>query len=374
MNIKNVPHSSIWYDETDNTIRYIDQTFLPWELKIRELRSLDDAVRAIMNMEVRGAPLIGVVAAFGYYLGHKAHGSRLKNSDAKVTRGIADRLLATRPTAVNLQWAIGEMEKGEGRMENAECRLQKAELRLQNALQIRQSEIDRSYSIGKHGLELIKQKFAQTQKPVNILTHCNAGWLACVDYGTALAPVYLAHDAGIPVHVWVDETRPRLQGAYLTAYELSQHGVPCTLIPDNTGGHLMQNDMVDMVITGTDRVAANGDVANKIGTYLKALAAKDNNVPFYVAMPMSSFDSETKTGRDIPIEERDEKEVLEIQGVGKSGCRESGKSGNQDVESQRVRIAPDGVRAANYGFDITPARMVTAYITENGVKSDTHTL
>lgn len=345
MNIKNIPYTSIWYDETDKTIRYIDQTFLPWELKIRELRSLDDAVRAIKNMEVRGAPLIGVVAAFGYYLGIRDAGG--EESDAKVTqsdagvtrRGIADRLLATRPTAVNLQWAIGEMENAEGRMENGDWRMG-------NAIQIRQSEIDRSYSIGKHGLEIIKQKFAQTKKPVNILTHCNAGWLACVDYGTALAPIYLAHDAGIPVHVWVDETRPRLQGAHLTAYELSQHGVPCSLIPDNTGGHLMQNDMVDMVIVGTDRVAANGDVANKIGTYLKALAAKDNNVPFYVAMPMSSFDSEAMTGKDIPIEERDEEEVLKIQGV---------------------QIAPEGVRAANYGFDITPASMVTAYITEKGV-------
>lgn len=374
MNINNSPYSSIWYDENNNTIFYIDQTFLPWELKIRELCSLDDAVRAIKNMEVRGAPLIGVVAAFGYYLGMRDAGGSDAGSDARVTRGIADRLLATRPTAINLKWAIEQMLE----LETLELTRERSERELtslrQKAISIRQSEIDRSYSIGKHGLELIKQKFVQTQKPVNILTHCNAGWLACVDYGTALAPVYLAHDAGIPVHVWVDETRPRLQGAYLTAYELSQHGVPCTLIPDNTGGHLMQNDMVDMVITGTDRVAANGDVANKIGTYLKALAAKDNNVPFYVAMPMSSFDSETKTGKDIPIEERDEDEVLEISGMGKSGCRDIGKAGNRDVESQRVRIAPDGVRAANYGFDITPARMVTAYITENGVKSDTQTL
>lgn len=373
MNINNSPYSSIWYDQNEDTIRYIDQTFLPWELKIRELRSLDDAVRAIKNMEVRGAPLIGVVAAFGYYLGMRdaivtqnVTPNVTPFVTPNVTKGIADRLLATRPTAVNLKWAIGRMEKGEGRRENAECRLQ-------NALQIRQSEIDRSYSIGKHGLELIKQKFAQTQKPVNILTHCNAGWLACVDYGTALAPVYLAHDAGIPVHVWVDETRPRLQGAYLTAYELSQHGVPCTLIPDNTGGHLMQNDMVDMVITGTDRVAANGDVANKIGTYLKALAAKDNNVPFYVAMPMSSFDSKTKTGKDIPIEERDEEEVLEISGTRDSGFGDRGLW-DSGLGTQGIRIAPDGVRAANYGFDITPARMVTAYITENGVKSDTQTL
>ena len=368
MNINNLPHTSIWYDETDNTIRYIDQTFLPWELKIRELRTLDDAVRAIENMEVRGAPLIGVTAAFGYYLGIR-EGISDAGSDARVTPSdalIVDRLLATRPTAVNLKWALNKMQNNAPESQNhritesqnpqfPESPNHRITESLNNSLLIREQEISRSLAIGGYGLDLIKQKFAETKKTVNILTHCNAGWLATVDYGTALAPIYLAHNAGIPVHVWVDETRPRLQGAKLTAYELSQHGVPCTLIADNTGGHLMQNNMVDMVIVGTDRVAANGDVANKIGTYLKALAAKDNNIPFYVAMPMSSYDANTKTGADIPIEERSEEEVLGIE--------------SWDSGMSVVRIAPEGVRAANYGFDITPAHLVTAFITEDGVKN-----
>lgn len=363
MNINGTPHTSIWYDKDQNKIFYIDQTLLPWELKIRELASLDDAVRAINDMEVRGAPLIGVTAAFGYYLGIR-DAYRDANVTQVVRQAIAERLLATRPTAINLKWAIGRMQNGECRLENEECRMENEDISikdsafciLQSAIKIREEEISRSLSIGQHGLNLIKQAYSRTGKPVNILTHCNAGWLACVEYGTATAPIYLAHEEGIPVHVWVDETRPRNQGAKLTAYELSQHGVPCTLIPDNTGGHLMQNGMVDMVIVGTDRVAANGDVANKIGTYLKALAAADNDVPFYVAMPKSSFDGGTATGMEIPIEQRDSSEVLKIQGF---GTRDSGLT--------EIFIAPDGVQAVNYGFDITPARFVTGFITEDGV-------
>ncbi|MCD6346381.1 MAG: S-methyl-5-thioribose-1-phosphate isomerase, partial [Bacteroidales bacterium] len=223
---------------------------------------------------------------------------------------------------------------------------------LRRAEEIREEEIGRSYSIGLHGLELIREVSERKDGAVvNILTHSNAGWLATIDYGTATAPIYMAHDAGIRVHVWVDETRPRNQGAKLTAWELSQHGVPCTLIADNTGGHLMQNGMVDMVIVGTDRVAANGDVANKIGTYLKALAAKDNNVPFYVAMPMSSYDPDTPTGKDITIEERDPAEVLKL-------------SGQQEKSTVEIEITSKGVPAKNYSFDITPAELVTKYITE----------
>ncbi len=332
MNIGSKAHTSIWYDQDQQKVFYIDQTLLPWELKIREMRNLDDAVRAISDMEVRGAPLIGVTAAFGMWLAAK-HDLNIKES--------ASILMATRPTAFNLKWAV---EKMLGKKPD-----------LETALKIRINEIDCSGKIGEFGLPLINE-IAETKKgkPVNILTHCNAGWLACVEWGTATAPMYMAHDLGVPIHVWVDETRPRNQGAKLTAFELEAHGVPYTLIPDNTGGHLMQNGMVDMVIVGTDRVAANGDVANKIGTYLKALAAKDNNIPFFVAMPYSSFDPDTLTGNDITIEERSGDEVRIM-----NGFLESPKS---------FPIVPDNTPVANYGFDITPARLVSGYITEKGIK------
>ncbi len=364
MRINNTPYTSIWYNQKTDTIQYIDQTALPWELKIKELKTLEDAIRAINDMEVRGAPLIGVTAAFGYYLGvreikNKAYGSKskfkVKEKDLKAKDEVYDLLLNTRPTAINLKWALDQMQSQfsiesppntpKYTSEQSERELTKTKTLLKKALLIRQEEIARSKAIASHGLKLIKEVHAKTKKPVNILTHCNAGWLACVDYGTATAPIYMAHDEGIPVHVWVDETRPRNQGARLTAYELSEHGVPCTVIPDNTGGHLMQNGLVDMVIVGTDRVAANGDVANKIGTYLKALAAKDNGVPFYVAMPTSTFDKNTKTGSDIPIEERSGDEVRIMDGK---------------------QIIPNSYPVANYAFDITPANLVTAYITENG--------
>ena len=231
---------------------------------------------------------------------------------------------------------------------------------LSEAHTIAQEDIDMCSQIGEYGLQLIERVYQQKKRPVNILTHCNAGWLACVDWGTATAPVYLAHERGIPVHVWVDETRPRNQGAKLTAYELGAHGVPYTLIPDNTGGHLMQNDMVDMVIVGTDRVAANGDVANKIGTYLKALAARDNDIPFYVAMPYSSYDKFTPTGKDIPIEERSGDEVRMMDGYQMS-----------DAGSKiSISIVHPDTPVANYGFDITPGRLVSAYITERGIKKE----
>ncbi|MBT7713351.1 MAG: S-methyl-5-thioribose-1-phosphate isomerase [Deltaproteobacteria bacterium] len=372
MLIANKPRTSLWYDEKADVIRYLDQTLLPWELKIREMRTVDDAVRAIRDMEVRGAPLIGVAAAFGYYLGLRAYGLRFKEKEKEKEKEIVNKLISTRPTAVNLKWALGQMRQAS--VSFAKEQLESGSngdereyhsLLLQKALDIRQSEIDRCFRIGQHGLRLIEELAGRKKdKPVNILTHCNAGWLATIDYGTATAPIYLAHDAGIPVHVWVDETRPRNQGAKLTAYELSQHGVPCTLIPDNTGGHLMQNGMVDMVIVGTDRVAANGDVANKIGTYLKALAARDNDVPFYVAMPMSSFDPDTPSGKDIPIEERDPDEVLVMEG------KELNPDDLQRPQIDKIRISAEGIAAANYGFDITPAHLVSGYISENGVAED----
>jgi methylthioribose-1-phosphate isomerase len=338
MNLSNLPHTSLWYETETDRVLYIDQTKLPWDLVIREMKTFEDGIRAIRDMEVRGAPLIGVAAAFAMYVGSK----ELGNSPSKM----AEMLIATRPTAVNLAWAVNQMLLPDPNLHPATCSPQPATSYLQKAIQIRQSELYRSRRIGENGLTMIREIAAKKGGgPVNILTHCNAGWLATVDYGTALAPVYLAHDSGIPVHVWVDETRPRNQGAKLTVYELTQHGVPNTLIVDNAGGLLMQQGKVDLVIVGADRITANGDVVNKIGTYLKALAAFDNNVPFYVAAPESTFDAGTATGSDVEIEERGEDEVLLING------------GSE-------RIAPPGTRVHNPGFDVTPARLVTGYLRE----------
>jgi methylthioribose-1-phosphate isomerase len=336
--------SSLWLE--NGRVYYIDQTLLPWEVKIRELSSMEDAIRAITRMEVRGAPLIGVAAAFGFCLAAK--------EDAAIEE-IAEKLKSTRPTAINLAWAVDQMMEAANRPGINDNGL------FSKATEIRQSEIDRCHGIGIQGLHLIEEMSLKKRgETLNILTHCNAGWLASVEWGTALAPIYMAHDKGIKIHVWVDETRPRNQGAKLTAWELQQWGVPCTVIPDSTGGHLMQNGMVDMVIVGTDRTAANGDVANKIGTYLKALAASDNNIPFYVAMPWSTYDPETPTGKDITIEERDEDEIRIMDGyqISDVGCQMS------DV---RCRIIPDGTPVVNYGFDITPAELISGYITEKGI-------
>lgn len=329
MKINNTHYTSLWYEASTDRVLYIDQTKLPWELVIREMKTFEDGIRAIVDMEIRGAPLIGVAAAFAIYLGWSSG----------ITPGeMADRLIAARPTAVNLANAVEQMLLITDNVTTDNV--------LDKALVIRQQEIDRCRMIGEHGLKLIKEiADKKPGEPVNILTHCNAGWLATVDYGTALAPIYLAHDSEIPVHVWVDETRPRNQGARLTVYELSQHGVPNTLIVDNAGGHLMQQGKVDLVIVGADRITANGDVVNKIGTYLKALAAFDNQVPFYVAAPTSTFDPDTETGKEVPIEERGEDEVLFMDG-------------------HKHGIAPEGTRAHNPGFDVTPARLVTGYLTE----------
>jgi methylthioribose-1-phosphate isomerase len=339
---------SIWVETDGETVGAIDQTLLPHRFATIRLQTLQDAVRAIATMQVRGAPLIGATAAYGICLA-----LRQDASDESLERAY-QALLATRPTAINLKWALDEMIAAV-RNRPRESRVEAAYRR---AAEICDEDIAINRAIGRHGAALIEQIAAAKPAgaPVNVLTHCNAGWLATVDVGTALAPVYTAHDAGVPLHVWVDETRPRNQGASLTAWELGQHGVAHTVIPDNTGGHLMQRGEVDIVIVGTDRVAANGDVANKIGTYLKALAAHDNRVPFYVALPSPTIDFSVKDGvADIPIEERSGDEVATM----------SGKTADGRIET--VRIVPDGSAVANYGFDVTPARLVTGLITERGV-------
>jgi len=328
----------------EDAVEVIDQTKLPHEFATLTLRSADDCARAIKTMIVRGAPLIGATAAYGIALA-----MREDASDAALDH-THDVLLETRPTAVNLRWALK-------RMRDALCNHphnERAARAWREAAALCDEDVETCRRIGEHGLTILREAAAKKNGTLNILTHCNAGWLACVDWGTALAPIYMAHDAGIALHVWVDETRPRNQGASLTAFELGGHGVPHTIIADNAGGHYMQNARVDLCIVGTDRVTANGDVANKIGTYLKALAAHDNNVPFYVALPSSTIDWTLQSGRDIPIEERSAAELLKMTGRLPGG-------GIATVE-----IAAPGSPAANPGFDVTPARLVTGFITERG--------
>ena len=355
---------SIWQDEEDpGAVRVIDQRRLPFSFEEMALRSVEDVYDAIRDMVVRGAPLIGAAAAWGVWLSFLEHsGSPLRGGKGKAGRGSstpagdnepedisdvyplvirdAERLKSARPTAVNLAWAVDYM--------TAVVKSYPDEVVIRRAAAgLCDEEADRSRLIGEHGLPLIEAISSRKGgDAVNILTHCNAGWLACVDFGTALAPVYLAHDKGIKVHVWVDETRPRNQGSRLTAWELLNHGVPCTLITDNAGGHLMQNGMVDLVLVGCDRATASGDVANKTGTYLKALAAYDNGVPFYSALPVSTFDLSIDRPEQIVIEERDGSEVRTIEGVS---------------------IAPEGIGVSNYGFDVTPARLITGLITDHGI-------
>jgi methylthioribose-1-phosphate isomerase len=343
---------SIWVEPDGWSVGIIDQTLLPHRFATLRLTTLEEAARAIVTMQVRGAPLIGAAAAYGMCLALRADAS-----DEALERAYTT-LLATRPTAINLKWALDEMMAAVRNRPRAE-RLDAAYRR---AAEICDEDVAINRAIGQHGLALI-QEIAARKPPgerVNVLTHCNAGWLATVDFGTALAPVYAAHDAGIPLHVWVDETRPRNQGASLTAWELGHHGVPHTVIPDNTGGHLMQHGLVDMAIVGTDRVTANGDVCNKIGTYLKALAAKDNGVPFYVGLPSPTIDFSVADGvAEIPIEQRSADEVATI--VGQTA----------DGRIETVRVIPEGSAVANYGFDVTPARLITGLITERGVIAPT---
>ena len=352
MNINGKHYHTIWVKEDDpKTIQIIDQRLLPFEFKIKDLKTIQDVYTAIKEMWVRGAPLIGVTAAYGMYLGLLSL-NKSENLAKQVTE-LGQYLESSRPTAVNLKHAIDlVLEK----IKSTQSLDEKIEIALKTANRLKTDEIKNCKLIGENGFPLI-EKISKAKKgeTVNILTHCNAGWLACVDYGTATAPIYLAHEKGIKIHVWVDETRPRNQGARLTAFELEQQGVPHTVIADNTGGLLMQKGMVDLIIVGSDRTSANGDVANKIGTYLKALAAYDNNIPFYVALPLSTIDWNINDGvKEIPIEQRDKDEVKYVEGW----------NNNQIT---KVRIMPENSPVLNYGFDITPAKYVTALITENGV-------
>ena len=339
---------SIWVEADGLAVGIIDQTLLPHRFALLRLESLEDAVHAIKSMQVRGAPLIGACAAYGFCLALRADASDENLEHAYAT------LLATRPTAINLKWALDEMLAAIRNRPRAE-RVAAAYAR---TAAICDEDIAINQAIGRYGLKLIED-IARKKKPgerVNLLTHCNAGWLATVDWGTATAPIYMAHDKGVALHVWADETRPRNQGASLTAWELGRHGVAHTVIPDNTGGHLMQHGLVDMVIVGTDRVTAQGDVCNKIGTYLKALAARDNNIPFYVALPSPTLDFSVADGlAEIPIEQRGAEEVSNISGL------------TADGRIETVKIVPEGSGVANYGFDVTPARLVTGLITERGV-------
>jgi len=344
MKISGTPFRTIWPTPA-GAVRVIDQTRLPFEFMTLDLETLEDAARAIRTMVVRGAPLIGATAAYGFALA-----LRTGTSDAHLDE-VVRTLLATRPTAVNLAWALNRMH---GAL-RAVAPGRRPDAAMREAAAICDDDVDQCRSIGMHGLAIIRDLARRAGRRVNILTHCNAGWLACVDWGTALAPVYMAHDLGIPVHVWVDETRPRNQGASLTAFELAAHGVPHTVIADNLGGHLMQESRVDMVIVGSDRTTATGDVCNKVGTYLKALAARDNGVPFYVALPSSTIDWTMDLGRDIPIEERPAAELTHVRGQTSSGSIET------------VRIVPEHSPALNLAFDVTPARLVSGLITERGV-------
>jgi methylthioribose-1-phosphate isomerase len=339
---------SIWVEPDGWAVGVVDQTLLPHRYAAARWETVDDAVRGIATMQVRGAPLIGASAAYGLALALRENAS-----DESLEAAYA-LLLATRPTAINLKWALDEIV-ATVRNRPREERVAAAYRR---AAEICDEDVAINRAIGRHGRELIAAVAAdkRPREPVNVLTHCNAGWLATVDWGTALAPIYHAHDEGIRLHVWADETRPRNQGASLTAWELGQHGVPHTVIPDNTGGHLMQRGMVDLAIVGTDRVTADGDVCNKIGTYLKALAARDNGVPFYVALPSPTIDFSVRDGlAEIPIEERAAAEVATM----------TGRTADGRIET--VTIVPDGSAVANYGFDVTPARLITGLITERGV-------
>ncbi len=352
MKVDGVPYRSIWLAADAESVDVIDQTRLPFEFEILNLRTLDDACVAIRNMVVRGAPLIGATAAYGLWLA-----LRDDAADAALARA-REALLATRPTAVNLRWALDRMQSVIAELPPAE----RAAAALAEANAIADEDVATNQAIGRNGLELIRAAAARKPagEPVNILTHCNAGWLATVDWGTATAPIYFAHDEGIAVHVWVDETRPRNQGG-LTAWELGHHGVPHTYIVDNVGGHLMQRGMVDLCLVGSDRTTRRGDVCNKIGTYLKALAAHDNGVPFYVCLPGSTIDWRAADGRaEIPLEQRDADEVTDVRG--RFGDRVT-----------RVRIAAESTPAVNIAFDVTPARLVSGLVTERAVVAASET-
>jgi methylthioribose-1-phosphate isomerase len=342
---------TIWLDPDEKTVKIIDQRRLPHEFVLVDLHTVDDVITAIKDMYVRGAPLIGATGAYGVYLA--ALNAPLHPVEDSYLIAECDRIKAARPTAVNLSWAVDTVLTAVWQVSPPGKRITAARDR---AAFITEQEVENCKKIGQHGLPLIEAISRHKKgRRVNILTHCNAGWLACIEHGTATAPIYAAYDQGIEVHVWVDETRPLNQGNRLTAWELGKHGVNHTIVTDNAGGYLMQQGKVDIVMVGTDRTTATGDVANKIGTYLKALAARDNNIPFYVALPSSTFDWNLKDGvKEIPIEERDPDEIRYIEGLAKD-------------TPMRVLICPENSAAANYAFDVTPAKLVTGFITERGI-------
>ena len=343
MRIEGKEYRTIWYEK--NVVKIIDQTKLPHSFIIKEIKTVKDAINAIKIMEVRGAPLIGATAAYGIVLAIQ------ENNDPEFIKKSSEELVQSRPTAINLKWAVDRMKKKLFGI-NSDHTLDTA---LKEAKEICDEDENFCENIGLNGLKIIEEIYNKKRDTVNILTHCNAGWLATINWGTATSPIYHAHKQGIPVHVWVDETRPRNQGANLTSYELNEEEVSNTIIADNTGGILMQRGEVDMCIVGTDRTLSNGDVCNKIGTYLKALAAHDNNVPFYVALPSSTIDWNIKNAKDIPIEERNSEELSHVEGV------------DENNEIKKVLIYPKKSKSMNLAFDVTPAKYVTGLITEKGV-------
>lgn len=353
MNVNGKHYRTVWLKEDDpSLVQIIDQRYLPYEFVIEDLKTVEQVGTAIKDMHARGAGLIGALAGFGMYLAALDAPQTSSNEFMKSFVSAGEELIATRPTAVNLEWAVRRQIEAVNGVENPKEKIDKAR---RSAQEIADEDADYCRRIGEHGVSLIETIYEKKGSPVNVLTHCNAGWLAFVDYGSATAPIYAAHDRGIPVHVWVDETRPRNQGARLTIWELEKHGVPNTLIVDNAGGHLMQHGMVDIVITGTDRTTYTGDVGNKIGTYLKALAAHDNGIPFYTALPSSTFDWDLRDGvHEIPVEERNPQEVRCIEGF-------------YNGKIVEVLLTTESGKAANYAFDITPSRLVTGLITERGI-------
>ena len=343
MKIQNKEYRTIWYE--DDVVKIIDQTKLPHQFIIKDLKTVKDAINAIKVMEVRGAPLIGGTAAYGMALAVQ------ENNDPDFIKKSSEELIESRPTAINLKWAVDRMMKKLSGINSDQI----LDIALNEAKEICDEDEKFCENIGINGLKIIEEIYDKKKDTVNILTHCNAGWLATINWGTATSPIYHAHKKGIPVHVWVDETRPRNQGANLTSYELNEENIPNTIIADNTGGILMQRGEVDMCVVGTDRTLSNGDVCNKIGTYLKALAAYDNNVPFYVALPSSTIDWEIKEGKDIPIEERNSEELSHVEGV------------DENNQIRKVLIYPKKSKAMNLAFDVTPAKYVTGLITEKGI-------
>ena len=343
MKIEGKSYRTIWFE--NNIVKIIDQTMLPHQFIIKDLKTVQDAINAIKTMEVRGAPLIGATAAYGLVL------SIIEKNDLSFLKKSSEDLILSRPTAINLKWAVDRMMQKLSGVNNNDI----LKLALEEAKAIVEEDVFFCKNIGLNGLKIIEEIANKKKDTVNILTHCNAGWLATIDWGTATSPIYHAHKKGIKVHVWADETRPRNQGANLTSYELNEEGIPNTIIADNTGGILMQRGQVDMCIVGTDRTLSNGDVCNKIGTYLKALAAKDNNIPFYVALPSSTIDWNIKDHKQIPIEERNSEELSHVEGLDK------------DNKLQKVLIYPQKSKAMNLAFDVTPAKYVTGLITEKGV-------